>query len=92
MEADYNISRFRRTSPRKEYQAEVTFSAGALCYPGMLKNISTGGALFISRGLQFLRPGREIIISIPFVERPGSIKRSAIVMWAEDEQFGIQFI
>jgi hypothetical protein len=92
MEAAYTISRFKRTSPRKEYRADVSFSAGALCYSGMLQNISAGGAQFNSNGLQFLKPGREITISIPFAAKQGSVKRNAIVVWARDDQFGIQFV
>ena len=91
MEA-YNISRFRRTSPRKDYLTDVSFSAGALCYSGRLKNISTGGAQFYSSGMQFLRPGREITITIPFAAKQGAVKRNAVVMWAEDEHVGIQFV
>ena len=91
MEA-FNITRLKRKSPRKNYHTDVSFSAGTLCYSGRLINISTGGAQLHSNGMQFLRPGREITITIPFAVKQGAVKRNAMVMWAEDKQVGIQFV
>ena len=70
---------------------EVSFSAGALCFPAMLENISVGGARVSNKGLPIMMPGTEIAITIPFAAKHGSVKRKATVMWAEDGQFGIQF-
>ena len=92
MKANFNFGMFRRTSPRKEYQAEVSFSAGVMCFTGMLENVSTGGALLVSNNIDFIQPGREITITIPFAEKQGSVKRNAIVIRAEGDKLGIQFV
>lgn len=92
MEAAYNFSRRRRMSSRKEYQTEVSFSVGAMCFSGMLENVSTGGALLASNNIHFMQPGREITITIPFAEKQGSIKRKAILMRVEGNKMGIQFV
>ena len=91
MRANFSFEMFRRTSPRKEYQAEVSFSAGVMCFPGILENVSTGGALLVSNNIDFIQPGREITITIPFAEKQGSVKRNAIVIRIEDNKLGIQF-
>ena len=86
------IEGFRRKSERKEYQAEISFSADTLCFPAMLRNVSTGGALLSTKGLPNMMPGKEIGITIPFAAREGCVKKKAVVMWSEEGQFGIQFI
>ncbi|MGV7224675.1 MAG: PilZ domain-containing protein [Nitrospinales bacterium] len=91
MRANFRIEMFRRTSPRKDYRAEVSFSAGVMCFSGMLENVSTGGALLVSNNLDFIQPGREITITIPFAEKQGSIKRNAIVIRTEGNKLGIEF-
>lgn len=92
MEAAYNFSRRRRVSSRKEYQTEVSFSVGAMCFSGMLENVSTGGALLLTQSVHFIKPGREIIITIPFAEKQGAIKKNAIVIRAEGKRIGVQFV
>lgn len=92
MEAAYEISRFKRTSPRKEYKTEVLLSAGAMAFTGLLDNVSTGGALLIIKRVNFIKAGREMTITIPFAKKRGAVKRNAIVMWVDGERFGLQFI
>lgn len=92
MDVAYDIGRFKRSSVRKKYETEVSFSAGVMCLSAMLENISMGGALLASKGLPFIKPGREITINIPFAVKPGSVKRKAIVMWADNDHFGVQFV
>lgn len=92
MEDVYQISRFRRTSVRKEYQTEVSFSAGAMCFSARLENVSLGGALLAADRLHFIKPGRDITITIPFSIKQGSIKRNATVIWAENGRLGVQFV
>ena len=94
MQGAYAFSKdgFRRTSERKEYQTEVSFSAGTLFFPAMLVNVSTGGALLSTKGLPLMMPGSKVAVTIPFAAKEGSVKRKAAVMWAKDGQFGIQFI
>lgn len=92
MEAAIDFDSLRRRNERRKYQAEVSFSADILCFPAMIENLSTGGALVSTKGLPTMMPGREIAITIPFAVKQGCVKRKAIVMWAEDGQFGIQFI
>lgn len=87
----YDLSRCRRTNERKNYQMEVLFSTGAMIFPATLKNISIGGARVGSRNISKIKTGAEIIITIPFANKQGCMKRKAIVMWAEKDQFGIQF-
>jgi hypothetical protein len=89
---NFTIEGFRRTSERKGYQTEVSFSADTLCFPAMLENVSTGGALLSTKGLPILMPGTEIAVTIPFATKEGCLKRKAIVMWAKAGQFGIEFI
>lgn len=92
MEAAYNISRFKRKSPRREYKTEVSLSAGAMAFTGMLDNVSIGGALLTINRIHFIKAGREITITIPFAEKQGAVKRKGIVVWVDGERFGLQFI
>lgn len=82
----------KRTNHRKNYQRDVCFSAGAMVFPGMVRNISPRGACIGSRDASKIGKGSEIIVAIPFVKKPGSMKRKAVVRWVRDDQFGIQFI
>lgn len=91
MDAGYNLNRSRRINERKDYQKEVLFSTGSVFFPGKIKNISKDGARVGSRDIPKLSPGVEIFIAIPFSKKQGSIKRKAIVMWANMYQFGIKF-
>ena len=92
METAYTISRFKRTSPRKEYITEVSLSAGAMALTGMLDNVSTGGAQLTIKRVHFIRAGRVITITIPFAEKQGAVKRKAMVVWVDGERFGLQFL
>lgn len=85
------INRNRRTTRRKNFQGEVAYSLGSMIFPGVIKNISIGGARIGSRNKFKVYAGSEIIVSIPFAKRQGCMKRKAIVMWAEKDQFGIKF-
>jgi hypothetical protein len=76
---------------RKEYLKEVLFSTGSIFFPGKINDISKDGARVGSRNINSLSPGIEIFIAIPFSNKQGSIKRKAIVMWAQKDQFGIKF-
>lgn len=89
---NFTIEGFRRTSERRGYQTEVSCSANTLRFPAMLENVSTGGALLSTKGLPIIMPGTEIAVTIPFAAKEGCLKRKAIVMWAKEGQFGIQFI
>jgi hypothetical protein len=85
------INRNRRLNRRKSYQGDVAYSLGSMIFPGVIKNISIGGARIGSRNKFNLYAGGEIIVSIPFAKRQGCLKRKAIVMWTEKDQFGIKF-
>ena len=91
MDAGYNLNRSRRIDERKDYQKEVLFSTGSIFFLGKIKNISKDGARVGSRNIPKLSPGVEIFIAIPLSKKQGSIKRKAIVMWANMDQFGIKF-
>jgi hypothetical protein len=91
MEAVYNFNRSRRLKERKNYQKEVFFSTGSMIFPGKIKNISMDGARVGSRNISKLKIGAEIFIAIPFSKKQGGIKRKAIVIWANNNQFGIKF-
>ena len=92
METVYIYDGFRRKSERKNYQKEVSFSTGSKIFPATIKNLSVGGALVLTRSKSKIRTGEIIIISIPFAKKKGCMKSKAIVMWAENDEFGIQFI
>ncbi|MDX2452915.1 PilZ domain-containing protein [Desulfosarcina sp.] len=82
----------KRANVRKYYQREVILSTGSIVFPGMIQNISMGGAQIGSRNLSISKTPVVINVSIPFAKKQGSIKRKAIVRWAQNDQFGIQFI
>lgn len=92
MQPAYSFDSFRRRNERKEYQAEVSFAAGSMCFPAMLENISAGGAQLATSNLPIMKPGRTISVTIPFALKKGYVKKKGRVMWAEDDCFGIQFI
>ena len=92
MEAAYNFDGYRRLSARKIYQKEVSFSIGAKVYPATIENLSRDGALLGTRSISTIKTGSMIIISIPFANKQGCVKSKAIVMWAEKDRLGIQFI
>ena len=70
----------------------VSFSTESMIFPATIKNLSMGGALVGTTSIPKIKTGIKIIITIPFANKPGCMKRKAIVMWAEKDQFGIQFI
>ena len=92
MEAAYNFDGYRRINERKNYHKEVSFSTEAMIFPATIKNLSMGGARVGTISIPKIKTGVEIIITIPFATKQGCMKRKAIVMWAENDQFGIQFI
>lgn len=92
METAYNFDGYRRINERKNYNKDVSFSTESMIFPATIKNLSTGGALVGTRSIPKIKTGVKIIITIPFANKPGCVKRKAIVMWAENDQFGIQFI
>ena len=92
MELAYNFEGYRRLNARKQYEKEVSFSVDSMILPAKVINISTGGALIAAMNLPKIKIGTRILISIPFASKKGSVKRKAIVKWAESDQFGIQFI
>jgi hypothetical protein len=92
METAYNFDGYRRTNERKNYQKEVSFSTESMIFPATIKNLSMGGALVSTPNILKIKTGVKIIITIPFANKLGCMKRKAIVMWAENDQFGIQFI
>lgn len=91
MEKTYHFDRSRRITERKDYQNEIFFSKNSMIFPGKIKNVSMGGAKVGSRSLSKLKKGVEIIMAIPFANKKGGIKRKAIVRWARNDQFGVQF-
>ena len=88
---NYKIEGYRRSSERKGYRTEVSFATDTLCFPATIENISTGGALLSTKGLPLMMPGSKIAVTIPFAAKEGCVKRKALVMWAEDGQFGVEF-
>jgi len=92
MEVGYNLHRSRRINERKTFKKGVLFSTGPFFFPGKIINISKDGARIGSRNISNLKSGLEIFISIPYSKKQGGIKLKAIVMWANMNQFGIQFI
>ena len=92
MEAAYNFDGYRRINERKHYHKEVSFSTESTIFPATIINLSMGGALISTISIPEIKTGVKIIIIIPFANKPGCMKRKAIVTWAENNQFGIQFI
>jgi len=92
MEAAYDFDGYRRINERKNYHKEVSFSTESMIFPATIKNLSMGGALVGTISIPKIKTGVKIIITIPFANKPGCMKRKAIVTWAENNQFGIQFI
>jgi len=92
MEVGYNLHRSRRINVRKNYQREVILSTGSMIFPGMIQNISMGGAHVDSRNISIIKTPVILNVSIPFAKKQGSVRRKAIVRWAKNDQFGIQFI
>jgi hypothetical protein len=92
MEPAYNFDGYRRINERKNYHKEVSFSTESTIFPATIKNLSMGGALVGTSRIPKMKKGAKIIITIPFANKPGCMKRKAIVIWAENDQFGIQFI
>lgn len=88
----FGIKFNKRINVRKDYQREVTLSTGSMIFPGMIKNISMGGAHVASRSISIIKTPVVLNVSIPFAIKQGRIKRKAIVRWAKNDQFGIQFI
>lgn len=91
VEKTMDFKRNRRIYKRKNYRGEVVYSMGSMIFPGTIKNISPGGARIGSRNKFKFYAGSEIIVSIPYAKRQGCLKRKAIVIWAEKDQFGIKF-
>ena len=92
METAYNFDGYRRTNERKNYYKDISFSTEAMIFPATIKNLSMGGALVSTTSIPKIKTGVKIIVTIPFASKPGCLKRKAIVMWAEKDQFGIQFV
>jgi hypothetical protein len=92
METAYNFDGYRRINERKNYNKDVSFSTESMIFPATIKNLSMGGALVGTMSIPQIKKGAKIIITIPFANKPGCMKRKAIVMWVENDQFGIQFI
>jgi hypothetical protein len=92
METAYNFDGHRRMNERKNYHKDVSFSTDAMIFPATIRNLSMGGARVRTTGIPQIKTGTKIIITIPYANRPGCMKRKAMVMWAEKDQFGIQFI
>ena len=92
MEAAFDFDGYRRINERKNYHKEVSFSTESMIFPATIKNLSMGGALVGTISIPKIKTGVKIIITIPFANKPGCMKRKAIVTWAENDQFGIQFI
>ena len=92
MEAAYDFDGYRRIHERKNYQKDVSFSTDSMIFPARIKDLSIGGAHVGTISIPKIRAGVEIIITIPFATKQGCMKRKAIVIWAGNDQFGIQFI
>lgn len=92
MDAAYDFVGYRRLNVRKIYQKEVSFSMGPKVFPATIENLSRDGALLGTRSISKIKTGAMIIISIPFANKQGCVKSKAIVMWAEKDKLGIQFI
>jgi len=92
MGAAYDFDGYRRINERKNYHREVSFSTESMIFPATIINLSMGGALVGTTSTPKIKTGVKIIITIPFANKSGCMKRKAIVMWAENDQFGIQFI
>jgi PilZ domain-containing protein len=91
METAYNFDGYRRLAERRNYKKEVSFSMDLMIFPAVLNDLSIGGASVSTISLQKIKPGVKIIITIPFANKPGCIKRKAIVKWAKKDKFGIEF-
>ena len=92
METAFDFDGYRRLNERKNYSKDVSFSTESMIFPATIRNISMGGALVSTTGIPKIKTGVKIIITIPFANKPGCMKRKALVMWSENDQFGIQFI
>ena len=92
MEAAYDFDGYRRINGRKNYQKDVSYSTDSMIFPARIKDLSIGGARVGTISIPKIKAGVEIIITIPFATKQGCMKRKAIVMWADNDQFGIQFI
>jgi hypothetical protein len=92
MQALYDFDGYRRLSERKIYQTEVTFSTGSKIFHATIKNLSRNGAFIDTRSISKIEKGEVIIISIPFANKQGCVKSKAVVMWSENDKFGIQFL
>jgi hypothetical protein len=91
MEPSFDGNIVKRTNARKNYQKDVSFSAGAMILPGVIKDISLRGACIDSRETFKIKRGSEITIAIPFARKQGGLKRKAFVKWAGQDRFGVQF-
>ena len=91
MDISFDNGYRRRTGERKNYRKDVSFSSGAMIFPGVLKNISVQGACISSTDISRISKGLEIVIAIPYARKQGGTKRKGIVKWIADDRFGIQF-
>ena len=92
METAFDFDSYRRLNVRKDYLKEVSFSVDSMILPAIVKNVSIGGALISTINIPKIRIGTEILISIPFANKNGCMKRKATVKWVEKDHFGIEFI
>jgi len=92
MEAAYDFDGYRRMNGRKNYQKDVSFSTDSMIFPARIKDLSIGGARVGTISIPKIKAGVEIIITIPFATKQGCMKRKAIVIWAGNDQFGIQYL
>ena len=92
MQAVHDFDGYRRLNERKIYQTEVSFSTGSKIFHATIKNLSRDGALIDTRSISKIEKGEVIIISIPFANKQGCVKSKAVVMWSENDKFGIQFL
>ena len=82
---------YTRLHERRVYPAEITFSFESLFFNALLENVSLGGASVVTKNLPLMKPGCAITVAIPFEKKEGCVKRNALVKWAKEGRFGIQF-
>jgi hypothetical protein len=92
METIFDFDGYRRFSERKNYLNQISFSIDSIALPAAIENISLGGALIRTRNIPKIKTGTKILVSIPFANKNGCIKRKAKVKWVENDLFGIEFI
>jgi hypothetical protein len=92
MEIEFDFGGHNRLNAGRNYIMEASFSVDSVILPATIKNISLGGALIRTMNISNIRTGTELLISIPYTNENGCLKRKAKVKWVDNDLFGVEFI